>query len=67
MYSNTRRMNFQVRACNCKMGYIGLNQEQVVAKPCNLAKMLQVGVREETCRISVECGFRKRSYVDLWS
>eukprot|EP00965_Chrysotila_dentata_P126401 4178011-Pleurochrysis_carterae.AAC.1 len=27
------------------MGYSGLNQEQVETTPCNLVRMLQVGVR----------------------
>eukprot|EP00965_Chrysotila_dentata_P129027 4265374-Pleurochrysis_carterae.AAC.1 len=29
------------------MGYSGVNQEQVVARPCNLVRMLQVGVRRD--------------------
>eukprot|EP00965_Chrysotila_dentata_P124300 4109123-Pleurochrysis_carterae.AAC.1 len=28
-------------ACNCNMCYSALNQEQVVAMPCNLVRMLQ--------------------------
>eukprot|EP00965_Chrysotila_dentata_P114066 3772012-Pleurochrysis_carterae.AAC.1 len=42
------RMRFQLRrSATAKMGYSGLNQEQVVAMPCNLVKMLQVGVRRD--------------------
>eukprot|EP00965_Chrysotila_dentata_P062938 2084349-Pleurochrysis_carterae.AAC.1 len=34
------------QTCDCKMGYSGLNQEQVVAMPpCNLVRMLQVGAQ----------------------
>eukprot|EP00965_Chrysotila_dentata_P133036 4399063-Pleurochrysis_carterae.AAC.2 len=29
------------------MGYSGLNQKQIVAMPCNLIRMLQVGVRRD--------------------
>eukprot|EP00965_Chrysotila_dentata_P069870 2308277-Pleurochrysis_carterae.AAC.1 len=39
-------MNFQVsRPATAKMVHSVLHQEQVVARPCNLVKMLQVGVR----------------------
>eukprot|EP00965_Chrysotila_dentata_P166033 5482141-Pleurochrysis_carterae.AAC.1 len=29
------------------MGYSGLNQEQIVAMPCNLVRILQIGVRRD--------------------
>eukprot|EP00965_Chrysotila_dentata_P173599 5731181-Pleurochrysis_carterae.AAC.1 len=34
------------------MGYSGLNQEQVGAMPCNLVRMLQVGVRRDVPNFS---------------
>eukprot|EP00965_Chrysotila_dentata_P217174 6189830-Pleurochrysis_carterae.AAC.1 len=34
------------------MGYSGLNQEQVVAMPCNLVRMLQIGVRRDMLNFS---------------
>eukprot|EP00965_Chrysotila_dentata_P113999 3769796-Pleurochrysis_carterae.AAC.1 len=47
MCSNASRMNFQVsRPAIAKIGYSGLNLEQVVAMPCNLVRM-QVGVRRD--------------------
>ena len=53
MCSNASRMKFQVRrSATAKMGYSGLNQEQVVAMPCNLVRMLQVGVRRDVPNFS---------------
>eukprot|EP00965_Chrysotila_dentata_P097121 3210107-Pleurochrysis_carterae.AAC.1 len=34
------------------MGYSGLNQEHVVAMPCNLVRTLQVGVRRDVPNFS---------------
>eukprot|EP00965_Chrysotila_dentata_P180553 5960557-Pleurochrysis_carterae.AAC.1 len=46
-------MNFQVRRpATVTMGYSGLNQEQVVVMPCNLVRMLQVGVRRDVPNFS---------------
>eukprot|EP00965_Chrysotila_dentata_P160443 5297582-Pleurochrysis_carterae.AAC.1 len=49
MRSNASRMNFQVsRPATAKIGYSGLNQDQtVVAMPCNLVRILKVGVRRD--------------------
>eukprot|EP00965_Chrysotila_dentata_P183262 6051671-Pleurochrysis_carterae.AAC.1 len=38
-------MNFHVCSAGLQLGYSGLNQERVVAMPCNLAKMLHAPSR----------------------
>eukprot|EP00965_Chrysotila_dentata_P167322 5525000-Pleurochrysis_carterae.AAC.1 len=53
MCSNASRMNVQAsKPATAKMGYSGLNQEHVVAMPCNLVRMLQVGVRRDVPNFS---------------
>eukprot|EP00965_Chrysotila_dentata_P094013 3107125-Pleurochrysis_carterae.AAC.1 len=48
MCSNASTMNFQAsRPATARMGYSGLNQEQVVAMLCNLVRMLKVGVHRD--------------------
>eukprot|EP00965_Chrysotila_dentata_P030534 1016585-Pleurochrysis_carterae.AAC.1 len=53
MCSDASRMNFQVsRPATGNMGYSCLNEERVVAMPCNLVMMLQVGVRQDVSHFS---------------